>query len=247
MTISRAGIQAGIKPISTQGSQVSSNRVRDYVQSLPIKELRKIADSWEDWEKDGHTPLDSPLRSHALRAQPEMAPSEYIVQRMRDLAFETFRYLYYATSLKTVNWRHKGSEEGFSLPAGKYWIGDLCYVQPNSMRRVYLDLSEENEGKFTIHGVTFGIFPTKHGDGEYPYQIIENPKTKLVFEGNGHLSVDSGRIGIIPWKDLPFGTDYSSGCVVEFANEFFSHVSGDGKIHFGSVTVDTNPKDTEND
>jgi len=260
-----------------------TNRVREYVQRLSIEDLHKIAESWEKWEGEGVTAHDSPLRSHALAALPEMDSSSYIVTRMRDLAFETFRHLYYREvqenfvngltgkteaqehaewdNLRTIaasvddKW-HKGTHEGFSLPAGKYWVGDLCYVMPDPMRRKYLELSEEHEGKFTVDGVTFGVFSTMHGDGTYPYkrttERVVNQNTIIEHHRVDGIPVDAGSIGITPWDALPWGIDYSDGIVVEFKCELWcaAYTQGkkaSGELYFGGIIVETNPKDENDD
>jgi hypothetical protein len=192
-----------------------------------------------------------------MKALPEMDGSTYIVTRMRDLAFEVFRHLYYMSNPKIVKDRRWiDSERDFSLPAGRYWIGDPCYVQLDHVRKVYLGLSEECEGKFTVDGVTFGVFPTKHGDGSYPWKVVESTRRGTVVHHTDNvptlpaslIPVDSGRIGIIPFDSLPWGTDYGTGIVVTFDHEFVCCIDNDGEdLNFGGIVVMTNPKEDYED
>ena len=254
------------------------NRVREYVEKLSFEELHQIVDEWEKWEQSGVTAKDSPMRVHAIKAWPEMDESSYIVQRMRDVSFEVFRRFFYETlgaaresasaltgktekqeheewdKLRTIarekNYRHEGTDSYFVMPAGEYWIGDPCYVQPDDLRKIYLDLSDELKGMFTIKGVTFGAFSTKHGDGSYPWEL----KSPYTFEENPsrvvswteEIPVDSGTIGIIPLKSIIPNDGPVSGLIVHFSTTIICQKIN-GKIYFGNLEIDTDPKVTDDD
>lgn len=100
-----------------------------------------------------------------------------------------------------------------SLPPGKYFLGDPCYVLPSNEWHDALDQThyfnlypnrEEMEsgqhhyndrhlqnGVFTRNGVMFAVSSTAHGDGEYP--CLDRFGNKI-----GSCGVDAGLIGAIP-------------------------------------------------
>ena len=132
------------------------------------------------------------------------------------------------------------------MSAGKYYIGDLCYVMHPEWDEV-CDLffpagapGRGIEGEFTLKdGRRFASFGTAYGDGTYRSNI-----------GTGH-SVDSGSIGCIRVEDIR-DDSYSNieelGAIVEFDAPF--EVSEDtGMITFGHVQIETNmdPWDEEDE
>lgn len=144
----------------------------------------------------------------------------------------------------------------FKMPPGKYWIGDLCYVQGGDLREAALDLicnadglglGAIQNGQFEANGVTFGEFSTLWGDGDYDYENKSNGAT--IISAPRSLGVDSGCIGIIPLHVVSGRADL--GIVAEFPSEFecISEVNvfgrGDarhenaGKLMFGSIEVQT--------
>jgi len=123
-----------------------------------------------------------------------------------------------------------------TMPAGRYYIGDLCYVMHNEWREV-CDLffpvyapPRGVEGEFTLaDGRRFASFGTAWGDGEYRSSI------------NTLHSVDSGSIGCIRVEDIRDNT-YSNietlGAIVEFDRPF--EVEADqGLLKFGHVLIET--------
>lgn len=126
-----------------------------------------------------------------------------------------------------------------TMPAGKYYIGDLCYVMHPEWNEVVSLMFPPNhsgrgvDGEFTLRdGRRFANFGTRWGDGTY----TSNIRTR-------HL-VDSGSIGCIRVEDIRDNT-YDNietlGAVVEFAQPF--EVSEDsGLICFGNVEIETNPE-----
>lgn len=115
------------------------------------------------------------------------------------------------------------------LEAGRYWVGDLCYLitgpKWNSVCEFLGNGPEMREGVFTLDGRKGAIFGTAYGDGVYHDQ-----------EGNEY-GVDSGTLGIFPaglmdskWAGL--------GTVFEFPEDFpVSCV--DGEMRFGHIRIRT--------
>lgn len=117
-----------------------------------------------------------------------------------------------------------------TLPAGRYYIGDLCYVMDGEWTEVcklIIDGHNVKSGIFKLaDGRTFANFTTKYGDGHYE-------------ASNGdELCVDSGSIGCIRVEDITVGDLSHLGTVVDFADPF-TVGSNDGEISFGHITVDT--------
>lgn len=122
------------------------------------------------------------------------------------------------------------------LPAGKYYIGDLCYVMHpewSDFCSITIQGSDVLDGEFNLpDGRRFATYGTKWGDGEYP-------------ASNGaRLGVDAGLIGCIRVEDISEEElpNISLGTVVEFNAPFSTH-SEEGVIHFGNFIVDTDPQD----
>lgn len=123
-----------------------------------------------------------------------------------------------------------------TMPAGKYYIGDLCYVMHPEWDEV-CDLffpaasyPGQAEGEFVLKdGRRFASFGTAYGDGTYCSNI-----------GTEH-GVDSGSIGCIRVEDIRDNT-YDDierlGAIVEFDHPF--EVSKDqGLLIFGHVQIET--------
>lgn len=114
------------------------------------------------------------------------------------------------------------------MPAGKYWIGDLCYVMHDEWDEVcnFID----SEGEFVLKsGVKYAIYSTQFGDGEYPSTT------------GRYLGVDSGTIGCILVSDIDQtnqNNDIYSGAVVDFDAPFDTENFA-GTIVFGHVQVFT--------
>lgn len=128
------------------------------------------------------------------------------------------------------------------MPAGTYWIGDLCYVldlendEVNEWDEVcshIIDLVTHTclEGKFQMKdGREFICFSTKYGDGEYPCS------------NGSRLGVDAGLIGCIKLSDIKAEHTTKElaylGTTVDFPNEFWCY-SDNGDMTFGHITVNT--------
>ena len=120
-----------------------------------------------------------------------------------------------------------------TMPAGRYYIGDLCYVMhPEWDEFCALTIKDHQclEGEFNLKdGRRFATLSTAYGDGTYLSNI-----------GTSH-SVDAGLIGCIRVEDIRDNT-YDNiedlGAIVEFDQPF--EVSSDqGLLKFGHVLIET--------
>lgn len=126
-----------------------------------------------------------------------------------------------------------------TMPAGKYYIGDLCYVMHDEWDEVCDlffppgdNIGRGREGEFALKdGRRFASFGTAYGDGMYRSNV-----------GTEHC-VDSGSIGCIRVDDIR-DTTYNEdrieqlGAIVEFDRPF--EVSADqGLLIFGHVQIET--------
>jgi len=123
-----------------------------------------------------------------------------------------------------------------TMPAGKYYVGDLCYVMHYDWDEVCNLFFPANhppkgvEGEFTLaDGRRFASFATAYGDGTYYSNI-----------GTSH-SVDAGIIGCIRVEDIrdnEYDDAESLGAFVEFDRPF--EVSNNqGMLTFGHVQIAT--------
>ena len=127
------------------------------------------------------------------------------------------------------------------MPAGKYVISDLCYILRDEWTEfceITIDGHSVLDGEFTLKdGRRFATYGTKYGDGTYK-------------ASNGaELSVDAGLIGCIKLEDIDQTNprnhvDY--GTIVEF-NHPFDTYEENGVIHFGHISIDTDPDYEEED
>lgn len=126
------------------------------------------------------------------------------------------------------------------MPAGQYYIGDLCYVMHPEWDEACALFFPTNysgrgaEGEFTLRdGRRFASFGTAFGDGEYYNNM-----------GTSHC-VDSGSIGCIRMEDIR-DDEYSNletlGAIVEFDQPFEVEKVGRGLLKFGHVEIETDPQ-----
>lgn len=123
------------------------------------------------------------------------------------------------------------------MKAGKYYVGDPCYVYGED-HKDWLDFlnngvwKDEPNTPFLYKGFTCFAGGTAWGDG--------------VYEGSDgfNYSVDAGMIGAIPVEmaDREFQEDLSK--IVTFEEDFECEVIN-GVIHIGHIIIDTDPKDDE--
>jgi hypothetical protein len=124
-----------------------------------------------------------------------------------------------------------------TMPAGRYYIGDLCYVTHPEWQEVCELFFPPGapgrgvEGEFTLKdGRRFASFGTAWGDGTYNSNI-----------GTEHM-VDSGSIGCIRVEDI-CDTTYNNleqlGAIVEFEQPFEVRKVSLGLLRFGHVDINT--------
>ena len=124
------------------------------------------------------------------------------------------------------------------MPAGRYYVGDLCYVMHPQWNEVCdllfagRDDHGCNEGEFTLaNGVKFAIYNTAYGDGEYPDQ-----------KGNTY-PVDAGCIGCIRVEDVADPEAWLASMTIhEFDQPFETSTDGE-TITIGHVEVFTGYED----
>jgi hypothetical protein len=102
-----------------------------------------------------------------------------------------------------MNWRALDDVTEHTFPAGKYYIGDLCYVLGDTTYDSVV--CDGGEGFFTNGTHTIGFFSTAHGDGFYRGT---NGKS---------YGVDAGIIGIVPAELMKPGSGEE---ILTFENEF---------------------------
>ena len=132
------------------------------------------------------------------------------------------------------------------LPAGEYFVGDLCYVLSDRWEEVckeFFAAPVDNE-YFTLQdGIRFAMFETAYGDGGH-------------YDQHGkEYGVDSGTLGCVLISDIK-DTNITRekllrlGNVIQFTNEF-SVSSIEGVISFGAeeelIRIDTDTQEDDED
>ena len=125
------------------------------------------------------------------------------------------------------------------MPAGRYFIGDLCYVMHDKWdlfceETIIYDNHSVKDGEFTLSdGTQVASYCTYFGDGLY-YD-----------EDGKEYPVDAGLIGCILVSDI---TDHNPfmdlGRIVEF-KEDFETCENNGTISIGHIHIETNPECNE--
>lgn len=124
-----------------------------------------------------------------------------------------------------------------TLKAGKYWIGDCCYVLREELLEGFrwVDFCEQfsdNGEKIVIDGQRVVAYSTEYGDGTYQSNI------------GAEFPVDAGLIGAVPeclWK----GEGEPFGCtLVEFKGDVQCWAEN-GTLTFGHVEIYTGDEEEE--
>lgn len=127
------------------------------------------------------------------------------------------------------------------MPAGQYYIGDLCYVMSDAEWNDFCSITIQGHrclsGEFVLNdGRRFATYQTKYGDGLYKDQF-EN-----------QYGVDAGLIGCIRIEDIRVDkyNIKELGSIVEFKTDFVTSCE-DGVIKIGHVMIDTDPEFEDDD
>lgn len=130
-----------------------------------------------------------------------------------------------------------------SMPAGKYYVGDLCYVltQQNEWDQ-FCDITISGNrclsGEFSMpDGRRFATYTTEYGDGVYEDR-----------QGRSY-GVDAGLIGCILMSDIPHISEDQAnklGAVIDFETDFITKSDG-GIIRFGQVSINTSFPDEDDE
>ena len=136
------------------------------------------------------------------------------------------------------------------MPAGVYYVGDLCYVMTDTEWNEFCNITIKGnkclEGEFEFaDGRKFATYGTAWGDGVYKDQY-----------GNEY-SVDAGLIGCFLLDDIvaekyDIATIKDLGTVVEFTEDFSTSAGRgtegwDGVIRIGPVRIETDPNEFDED
>lgn len=128
------------------------------------------------------------------------------------------------------------------MPAGKYYVGDLCYVMNDEEWDQFCGITIKGnaclDGEFEMpDGRKFATYGTAWGDGEYRDQ-----------HGNRY-AVDAGLIGCIRVEDIraeKYEDIERLGAIHEFKTDFVTsggrgNRDWSGVIQIGRVRIETNP------
>ena len=116
------------------------------------------------------------------------------------------------------------------LPAGKYYIGDPCYVMRNRWDEVCEKMFEPGykDDFIEIDGHKMWVHSTSYGDGIYP--------------SNKHIAfmVDAGLIGAVPLElcDDPDETEVSYAAIITVEKDLECEYR-DGVFSIGEYVIDT--------
>jgi len=131
------------------------------------------------------------------------------------------------------------AQEAATMPPGRYYVGDLCYVIEDAWGEVcdFMFAGKgNNEGQFTLKdGRTIVIYGTRYGDGTYESNL-----------GTRH-SVDAGVIGAMLESqcDKKYEHIAELGAFIDFPQPWTHSGSGDsrrdwdGVIRLGHVEIQT--------
>ena len=115
------------------------------------------------------------------------------------------------------------------VPAGKYWVGDPCYVVRDEEWYDVCDHSDLDTPAKISNGITF-CFNTQYGDGEY----VDQHKRRY--------PVDSGTIGLTSFEHNPTFDPKQYGSSMAHLVEFKEEVectNYNGVITLGDIVIDT--------
>lgn len=128
-----------------------------------------------------------------------------------------------------------------NFKAGKYYVGDLCYVINNEHWQEILNrtnfFGNFGDESFEFKGKICFISSTANGDGRfYDYEDRE-------------YSVDAGDIGVMPFDIIDDNFKGKGGQIIEFENDFIASCTDKGMFKIGDIRIDTDDfaEDDEDD
>ena len=127
-----------------------------------------------------------------------------------------------------------------SMPAGKYYLGDPCYLIPDNDWMAWLEAADYTKQLTlvaTVPNTDFVAmgFSTAYGDGTYPLTTPNGDE-------DGFIPVDAGLIGLVPFDSVDKPSYYDGSYrVVEFDSDIVCTVD-QGILDFGGYVVDTDPE-----
>lgn len=129
------------------------------------------------------------------------------------------------------------------MKAGKYYVGDLCYVLGDSAWQELVSLMfpedrekydySQSEGVFKLSdGRIVAVYGTAHGDGTYTVCSEESGRAV------GAVGVDSGTVGCVLVDSNLKESGFCLGKVWEFDSPFYVESNGSTLV-FGELFVET--------
>lgn len=119
------------------------------------------------------------------------------------------------------------------LPAGKYYIGDPCYVFDESWDRLLESTNYlQNKGPVDFDGYTLFAYSTAYGDGTYTDQ-----------HGNEY-PVDAGLLGAIPIELIEVPSGEEDGTILDAPNGLEVY-HDNGTFYFGDIIIKTDETDPD--
>lgn len=123
----------------------------------------------------------------------------------------------------------------FTLPPGKYFIGDPCYVFDNPSWDLLQELDGFLDGEIvTLQDRQLWAHSTAHGDGTYPDQ------------NGSEYSVDSGMLGAVPIELIEDPSGEEHGTMVDAPNGLIVEYDN-GTFWFGAIVIKTDDVDSDDD
>lgn len=121
------------------------------------------------------------------------------------------------------------------LPAGKYYVGDPCYVIQGENYKRWDDFIDHY---FEIEGCKNGVYTTWEGKQLFAANTMYGDGVYQDQKQNSY-PVDAGMIAAVPFELIDMHENVKFGQVIEF-NEPFYASRQDGVIYIGNVVIDTN-------
>jgi len=130
------------------------------------------------------------------------------------------------------------------MPAGKYYVGDLCYLLPDDIYEQYVGSFNHDGEAVDIKAGRRKVFSafvasTAYGDGGYSDNA------------GGEYSVDAGILGVVQLLSADLIAEAKKleadghAKVIDFPEDFRVDRDEDGTFTFGHLTIETGDSDQE--